>query len=103
MVIKKPHILSYTSVPAPTKDGNGDWIVPENSGEPSSLECRAVPNGNGRTINTQDGVNVVYSWKIYLDKDCPSFAYGQRIELLGIGSGEVKMFKRGQFSATLWV
>lgn len=108
MVRKRPHILSFKQTPIGYRDGNGDWIAPENEVEPILLNCKAVPNGSGRTINTQDGISVVYSWTIYLDKNVKDFNYGDDVTLLNrlsevIGKGSVKMFHRGQFNAKIWV
>lgn len=108
MVKKRPHSLSFQRIPNGSRDVNGDWIVPENEEQPKLIKCKAVANGNGRAINTQDGISVVYSWTIYLDKNVEVFNYGDSVKLLNdksevLGEGTVKMFQRSQFNSKIWV
>jgi hypothetical protein len=111
MIIRYPHTLVYTVLPAgpdePQQDGNGNWIPVEIGGEEVRFECRAEPNGSGRKLPAEDGNSIVYGWTIYADRDTKFIKYGTSVEVFNgitsVAKGTVKMFSPGQMNVRIYV
>lgn len=109
MVIQYPDNLKYKSVSADSvyDQETGKWTKPV-AGVSFENECRAEPNGEGKTIPSNDGHELKYSFIIYMPKTAAVFRYGQNVEVYSkenrlIFSGKVQAFSLGQFNARLWV
>jgi hypothetical protein len=106
MVVQYPHKLVLTSVGNSSQDGNGNWIA----GSPSSLEiiCRAEANDKGRSIQTGDGIQIIYAWLIYAPIPIADIVHGTKVVIQDendnqIGGGDVKRFSKGQLNARIWL
>lgn len=105
----RPHkLLAVTHVDGGI-DENG--IPSEDTEEFTEMPCRIEPNGSARQIRFEDGTAHIYSYTVYLDRDCKAFRVGDKVRLVGL-DGEmtdnakefrVLGFHRYQLSARLWV
>lgn len=77
----------------------------------SEIPCRIEPNGSARQIRFDDGTAHIYSYTVYLNRDCMTFKVGDKVRLIGL-DGEVTDsdkefrvlgFHRYQLNARLWV
>ena len=102
-----PHTIvseSGTNKADATQDVNGNWVIPAPGATVTTTsECRAKPNGEGKTVNGEDGVAIAYDFLIYLPQTAPEFFNGASVTIDGFGKGLVKRFFRGQLNCMMWV
>ncbi|PPK98977.1 hypothetical protein [Parapedobacter indicus] len=109
MLFKRVHILKFkTSVTTgSTTNGNGDLVPGTITVTDHEVSCRAEPNGSGKTIKSNDGQDVVFSFKIFLDEFPSGLTDGTLVEIFKedekIGGGAVLMPFGYQKHAVIWV
>ncbi len=106
----KPHYLETLVKGEGYEDENGDfhagkdeWVI--------LCKCDCVPAGEANKLTTPDGVELVYSYTIYLPKGMREFRTGEMIRISFNGKGQlaekkefvVKGFHAYQHQCKLWV
>lgn len=107
LVSFRPHTLRIVSDSGGYYSQNGDWN-PEEPDLSEPIPCRYEPNGRANTIQIGEGESYVYSYMVYLYRDCPEIVFGQRINLYKadgelLGQFQCKGFHRGQLNSKVWV
>lgn len=109
MLFKRNHTLKYEIVTTTgsTQNSNGDWVPGTSVTTIVELACRSEPNGQGKTVRSQDGQDIVFNRVVYLDFDAPDIPFGTKIELFNNGvslsKDTVKLFERDQKKCRIWV
>lgn len=104
MVTQYPHTLKFTTLPAATRDANGDYVVP--TGTETEVSCRFESGTDSRgdnRIKTQDGQSVDYNARIYLKLGTEAPAAGDLIEVVDRYKGPCLQVYRGQLNITVFV
>lgn len=86
---------------------DGSWSNGSEGWETVS-KCRDEGNGGGSKIVTEDSEVYVYGAVVYLPKNCPRVATGEKIQVIdkdgGVRlEGNTKLFKKEQMHARLWL
>lgn len=107
----KPHTLEVLNVTAGYEDENGDYH--KGTQEWVSLcKCDVVPAGSANKITLPDGVEVQYSYTIYLPKKTRTFKVGEKVRVKFFGETDlqdekkefvVKGFHAYQHQCKMWV
>lgn len=105
-----PHMLEILSVAAGYEDENGDYHKGTEQWS-EYMKCDAVPAGEARTLSLPDGVEVTYSYTIYLPKNAREFHTGEKVRISFFGNGTqqekkeftVKGFHAYQHQCKMWV
>jgi len=106
----KPHILEYLIHTDEYEDENGDF----HEGTEKWLrlgKCDVVPAGQANKITLPDGVELQYSYTIYLPKRTREFHTGEKVRICFWGKGApqekrefvVKGFHSYQHQCKMWV
>ena len=106
----KPHMLEVLVKTGEYEDENGDF----HKGSEEWVEycrCDAVPAGSANKITLPDGIELQYSYTIYLPKRCREFFTGERVRISFWGCGQtmekrefsVKGFHSYQHQSKMWV
>lgn len=106
MVTQYPHTLTavFTTDAEPAyQDALGNWVIPSGTEEVAVFECRAEANDSGREIRGVDGTLVKFGYIIYMPLTEYNFAYGQDVDIVGMTTGTVKKFHRGQLNCRIWI
>lgn len=106
----KPHYLFRLVKLKGYEDQNGDFHPGEEQWEYYG-RCDVVPAGQAGTISLPDGVEVRYSYTIYLPKKTKEFSVGDKVRISFFGKGAtdekreftVKGFHSYQHQCKLWV
>lgn len=104
-----PHILKFTIVTGqdPYKGSDGQWVTPTHTENNREVECKAEPNGTGKMVQGEDGVQVIYSWLIFTDSELEKLGFGQEIKVYSgtelIASGIVKLHSRSRMNTRIWL
>lgn len=105
----RPHKLQATVYTNGGIDENG---VPQPDTESTvEIPCRFEPNGSAQPIRFADGTAHIYSYTVYLNRDCPTFKVGDKVRLIGVDGNAVENdrefrvlgFFRYQMNARIWV
>lgn len=106
----KPHRLEVFQDAQGYEDENGDF----HAGTPSWIDyicCDAVPAGRASSIATPDGKEEIYSYVLYLPKECREFKLGERVRVSFFENGQsidkkeftVKGFHAYQHQCKMWL
>lgn len=106
----KPHYLEVLTKSAEYEDENGDFHAGAETWE-RVCRCDAVPAGQASSITTPDGVELQYSYTIYLPKKTREFLTGEKVRIIFFEEGtlqekkefSVKGFHRYQHQCKMWV
>lgn len=99
MVFKKTESV-YNPEDGSWSGGSEEWV--------NVSKCRDEGNGGGRSIVTEDSEVYIYGAVIYLPKNCPKVATGEKVQVIDADgniriSGNNKLFKKEQLHARLWL
>ncbi len=109
MLFKRVHTLKFKTVAVTGggTDANGDPIPGTPVETTHEVSCRAEPNGGGKMVKSNNGQDVVYSYKIFLDAIPDGIGYGTFLELFGngqkFGEGTAILPFGYQKHAAIWV
>jgi len=108
MVKQYPHTIKLYPVKGDSmQDNNGNWITPEDGGEPESYPCRMEPRSTAGFVTGVDGTQLTYSSIVYMPLSVPDIQVMTRVSIfkgeLLVGVGTVKQFSRGQLNARVWL
>jgi len=106
----KPHYLEVLTKSDEYEDENGDSHAGVEEWN-RLCRCDAVPAGEANKITTPDGVELQYSYTIYLPKRTREFVVGEKVRVIFFGEGTlqekkeftVKGFHRYQHQCKMWV
>lgn len=106
----KPHYLEVLTKSEEYEDENGDFHAGEEEWV-RLCRCDAVPSGEANRITTPDGVELQYSYTIYLPQKAREFFVGEKVRVIFFGEGilqekkefSVKGFHRYQHQCKMWV
>lgn len=105
MVVRQyPHKITATWGNV-SQDENGDWIT--SSGGTFESDCRAEPNGEGKTLTGEDGSQLYFHFSVYLPKTSEIIPVGAQIKIElaknSVVKSTLKRQHNGQFNTQLWV
>lgn len=104
-----PHILKFTLVSGqdPYKGSDGQWITPDAEETNREVECKVEPNGSGKIVQGEDGIQVVYSYLIFTDSELVKLGFGHEVKVYSgtelIASGTVKLHSRSRMNTRIWL
>ncbi|MEN0095898.1 MAG: hypothetical protein AAGB30_10985 [Pedobacter sp.] len=108
MIRQYPDIIFYPSYEGESEydQASGTWVTSGGPGT-SSIGCRAELNSKGEMVLSNDGTELAYTFIVYLPAGSPGFEFGQEVYVVDQSgskfTGTVKLFKRGQLNARLWL
>lgn len=103
-----PHTLTYT-----TPESGGEYdpetgeYTPVVPGEEILIECRATPNGSGKTITGKGGVNQEYSYDLGFPLGTLKIPENTLVKIWGVDDellheGKVIQYQPGVYSIRGW-
>lgn len=108
MVVRFPHILTYTTEEIEGYfDENGNYVE-GTQGVIVTEPCRAEPNARAEYItNEADGTRTEFSFVVYLTKGIALIPVGIQVTITGkaglVFKGATKRFHSEQLHSRLWV
>lgn len=106
----KPHMLEVLILTEEYEDENGDFHKGHEEWF-GLCKCDVVPAGQANRLTTPDGVELQYSYTIYLPKKTREFRTGEKVRVIFFCEGTlqekkeftVKGFHRYQHQCKMWV
>ena len=106
----KPHFLEVLSKSEEYEDENGDFHAGHEEWV-NVCKCDVVPAAKANVITTPDGMELTYSYTIYLPISTREFHTGEKVRISFFGNGtlqekkefSVKGFHAYQHQCKMWV
>lgn len=108
MVKQYPHTATFTIPGEPEVLANGDIKPSEDCCLRVQSPCRAEPSGDNGLIRSNGGIQVNFSWVVYLPASFPGVQIGADVEISDVKGfcivkDTVKRFSGGQLNSRVWL
>ena len=100
-MIRYPHTLTFTWFASATIGSNGR-PTSEGATVTVTIPCRYEVNGSGKFINSESGVNLIYSFKVLSNRLPQLIPAGSVVEIEGKKYTVIR-HNNLQISSTVWV